>query len=73
VITNGKRVVLAEDDVLLRECLADMLERFSFDVVGQCGTPSELIALVREHRPELAIVDIRMPPSHTSEVSLRLA
>jgi DNA-binding NarL/FixJ family response regulator len=67
VITNGKRVVLAEDDVLLRECLADMLERFSFEVVGQCGTPSELIALVREHRPELAIVDIRMPPSHTSE------
>jgi DNA-binding NarL/FixJ family response regulator len=60
-------VVLADDDVLLREGLAGLLERFGFDVVGQCGTASELIELVREHRPELAIVDIRMPPSHTSE------
>jgi DNA-binding NarL/FixJ family response regulator len=61
------RVVLADDDVLLREGLAGLLERSGFEVVGQGGTPSELIALVREHRPELAIVDIRMPPSHTSE------
>jgi len=38
-----------------------------FDVVGQCGEPRELIELTREHRPELAIVDIRMPPSHTTE------
>jgi DNA-binding NarL/FixJ family response regulator len=60
-------VVLADDDVLLREGMAGLLERSGFDVVGQCGTPSELIELVREHRPELAIVDIRMPPSHTSE------
>jgi DNA-binding NarL/FixJ family response regulator len=59
--------VLADDDVLLREGLAGLLERSSFDVVGQCGDASELLALVREHRPELAIVDIRMPPSHTTE------
>ncbi|MDX6491800.1 MAG: hypothetical protein QOD43_2045 [Gaiellaceae bacterium] len=58
---------MADDDVLLREGLASLLERKGFDVVGQCGGPSELIALVREHRPELAIVDIRMPPSHTTE------
>jgi DNA-binding NarL/FixJ family response regulator len=60
-------VVLAEDDVLLREGLAGLLERSSFEVVGQCGNPSELIELVREHRPDLVIVDIRMPPSQTSE------
>ena len=67
MITNTKRVVLAEDDVLLRDGLAGLLERSSFEVVGQCGNPSELIELVREHRPDLVIVDIRMPPSQTSE------
>ena len=67
MITNAKRVVLAEDDVLLREGLAGLLERSSFEVVGQCGNASELIELVREHRPDLVIVDIRMPPSQTSE------
>jgi DNA-binding NarL/FixJ family response regulator len=61
------RVVLADDDVLLREGLAGLLNRSGFDVVGQGGDASELIELVREHQPELAIVDIRMPPSHTSE------
>jgi DNA-binding NarL/FixJ family response regulator len=60
-------VTVADDDVLLREGLASLLERRGFDVVGQCGDPAELIALVRDHRPELAIVDIRMPPSHTTE------
>jgi len=60
-------VALADDEVLLREGLASLLERRGFDVVGQCGDATELIALVREHRPELAIVDIRMPPSHTTE------
>ena len=61
------RVVLADDDVLLREGLASLLERFGFEVVGQAGDGDELIALVREHRPELAIVDIRMPPTHATE------
>src|SRR6059058_40881 len=67
VTTSATRVVLADDDVLLREGLAGLLERSGFEVVGQCGNASELIELVRQHRPELAIVDIRMPPSHTTE------
>ena len=60
-------MVLADDDVLLREGLSGLLERSGFEVVGQAGTPSALIALVSELRPDLAIVDIRMPPTHTSE------
>jgi DNA-binding NarL/FixJ family response regulator len=64
---NRTRVALADDDVLLREGLSSLLERAGFDVIGQCGDAAELLALVREHRPELAIVDIRMPPSHTTE------
>jgi DNA-binding NarL/FixJ family response regulator len=59
--------VLAEDDVLLREGLAGLLERSGFEVVGQSSDASDLIALVRELQPDLAIVDIRMPPSHTTE------
>jgi DNA-binding NarL/FixJ family response regulator len=65
--TSRTRVALADDDVLLREGLASLLEGKGFDVVGQCTDAADLIALVREHRPELAIVDIRMPPSHTTE------
>jgi DNA-binding NarL/FixJ family response regulator len=65
--TSRTRVILADDDVLLREGLASLLEREGFDVVGQCGEPRELIEFTRQHRPELAIVDIRMPPSHTTE------
>jgi DNA-binding NarL/FixJ family response regulator len=61
------RVVLADDDVLLREGLASLLEGSGFDVVGQSGHPKELLAQVREHRPDLAIVDIRMPPTHSTE------
>ena len=61
------RVVLADDDLLLREGLASLLERFGFEVAGQAGDGDELVALVREHRPALAVVDIRMPPTHTTE------
>jgi DNA-binding NarL/FixJ family response regulator len=61
------RVVLAEDDVLLREGLASLLERSGYEVVGQGGSERELLELVREHRPDLAIVDIRMPPTHSTE------
>jgi DNA-binding NarL/FixJ family response regulator len=61
------RVVLADDDVLLREGLASLLNRSGFDVVGQAGDGEELLALVREHQPELAVVDIRMPPDHATE------
>ena len=60
-------VVIADDDVLLREGLASLLERSGFEVVGRCGDGSELIALVRQHDPELVVVDIRMPPTQTTE------
>jgi DNA-binding NarL/FixJ family response regulator len=59
--------VLADDDVLLREGLASLLDRSGFDVVGQAGNGTELLALVRSVRPELAIIDIRMPPSQATE------
>jgi len=61
------RVVVADDDVLLREGLASLLERAGYDVVGQAGRPDELLELVRDGRPDLAIVDIRMPPTGTTE------
>jgi DNA-binding NarL/FixJ family response regulator len=60
-------VVLADDDVLLREGLASLLERFGFEVIGQCETSARLIELVRTRKPDLAIVDIRMPPTHSIE------
>jgi serine/threonine-protein kinase PknK len=62
-----RRVVLAEDDVLLREGLASLLERASFDVVGQAGDATQLLDIVRDEQPELVVVDIRMPPTHTTE------
>ncbi|HEX4659978.1 MAG TPA: response regulator transcription factor [Streptosporangiaceae bacterium] len=61
------RVVLADDDVLLREGIASLLEHSSFQVVGRAGDAAELMALVREHHPDLAIIDIRMPPNHATE------
>jgi DNA-binding NarL/FixJ family response regulator len=61
------RVVLAEDDVLLREGLASLLDGSGFDVVGQAGDATELLALVRDKVPDLVVVDIRMPPTHTVE------
>jgi DNA-binding NarL/FixJ family response regulator len=61
------RVVLADDDFLLREGLASMLQSAGFEVVGQAGDASELLALVGEHAPDLVLVDIRMPPTHTTE------
>jgi DNA-binding NarL/FixJ family response regulator len=62
-----RRVVLAEDDVLLREGLASLLERFRFEVVGQAGDAAEFLALVREREPDLVLVDIRMPPTESTE------
>jgi DNA-binding NarL/FixJ family response regulator len=61
------RVVLAEDNVLLREGVAGLLERAGFGVVGQAGDADGLIALVRAQHPDLAVVDIRMPPGHSTE------
>jgi DNA-binding NarL/FixJ family response regulator len=61
------RVVLAEDDILLREGLASLLDRSGFQVVGQAGGGPQLLALVRQQAPELVVVDIRMPPTNTTE------
>jgi DNA-binding NarL/FixJ family response regulator len=60
-------VAVADDDVLLREGVVSMLERGGYGVVGQAGDGSALLQIVREHRPDLAIVDIRMPPGHSTE------
>jgi DNA-binding NarL/FixJ family response regulator len=61
------RVVLAEDNVLLREGVAGLLERAGFEVAGQAGDADGLIALVRSQHPDLVVVDIRMPPGHSTE------
>jgi len=61
------RVVLADDTMLLREGVAMLLNEAGFDVAGQAGTAEDLIAAVVEHEPEVAIVDLRMPPTHTDE------
>jgi DNA-binding NarL/FixJ family response regulator len=62
-----KRIVLADDDTLLREGIASLLRQSGFDVVGQAQDAAGLLDLVREHRPDLAIIDIRMPPSYLTE------
>ena len=61
------RVVVAEDDVLLREGLASLLERSGFEVAGQTDNGRELVQLVRGEQPDFVLVDIRMPPTHTTE------
>jgi DNA-binding NarL/FixJ family response regulator len=66
-MVSPTRVIVADDDVLLREGLASLLDRSGFEVVGQAGDAEELVTLVRELLPELALVDIRMPPTHTTE------
>ena len=64
---SAVQVVVADDDVLLREGVASLLDRSGFDVVGQAGDRDELLAVVRDKRPQLVVTDIRMPPTHTSE------
>ena len=59
--------MLADDDVLLREGLASLLERSGFEVAGQAGDSAGLLALARSAQPDLAIIDIRMPPDHLTE------
>ena len=61
------RVVLADDDVLLREGIAGLLERAGFEIAGQAGDAVDLLRLVRDKKPDLVIVDIRMPPNQESE------
>jgi DNA-binding NarL/FixJ family response regulator len=67
VIGSPTRVVLADDDVLLREGLASLLERSGFDVVAQAGDGVTAMRACREHEPDLLLIDIRMPPTHTTE------
>ena len=61
------RVVLADDSVLLREGIARLLSESGFDVVAQSGTADDLVRHVAMHKPDVAVVDIRMPPTHTDE------
>jgi DNA-binding NarL/FixJ family response regulator len=61
------RIVIAEDDALLREGLALLLRAERLDVVATAGTPDGLLDAVDAHRPDVAIVDVRMPPTHTDE------
>ena len=61
------RVVIADDSVLLREGVARLLVEAGFEVVGQAGDADELLREVAEKEPDVAIVDIRMPPTHTDE------
>lgn len=61
------RVVIAEDSVLLREGIARILDEAGFEIVGQSSTADDLMLKVRSYDPDVAIIDIRMPPSHTDE------
>ena len=60
-------MIVADDSVLLREGLARLLDESGFDVVGQAGDAEELVRKAKAHKPDIAIVDIRMPPTHTDE------
>jgi len=61
------RVVVADDSTLLREGLVRLLEEAGLEVVGQAGDGEELMRKVRAHKPDVALVDVRMPPTHTDE------
>jgi DNA-binding NarL/FixJ family response regulator len=61
------RIALADDSLLLREGMARLLTEAAFEVVAQAGAPDELLDAVRAYRPDVAIIDIRMPPTHTDE------
>jgi serine/threonine-protein kinase PknK len=61
------RVVLADDAALIRGAVAQLLEDGGVEVLAQVGTPIQLLAAIEEHQPDVALVDIRMPPSYTDE------
>ena len=65
--TDCLSVVIAEDSVLLREGIARLLEESGFEVVGQAGDGEDLLRKVGGHKPDVAVVDVRMPPTHTDE------
>jgi serine/threonine-protein kinase PknK len=64
---SSGRVVVADDDVIVREGIASMLARAGFEIVGEAGDGATLDTVVRERSPDLVVVDIRMPPTHTQE------
>src|SRR5918997_2719918 len=64
---DAVRVVIADDSVLFREGIAQLLQRAGFEVAGQSDTAEDLMLKVRSYEPDVAIVDIRMPPTHTDE------
>jgi DNA-binding NarL/FixJ family response regulator len=66
-VSPGKRVVVADDDVLVREGIVSVLSGAGYEVVGQACDADELGAAVRDQAPDLAVIDIRMPPTHTWE------
>jgi DNA-binding NarL/FixJ family response regulator len=66
-MTDPIRVVIADDSVLLREGLARLLEEYGFEVAGQAGDAEDLMRKVGAHKPDVAVVDVRMPPTHTDE------
>jgi DNA-binding NarL/FixJ family response regulator len=61
------RVVVADDDLLTREGLAALLREAGMDVVGQCASGEDLLLKVRSYKPDVAVVDVRMPPTNTDE------
>src|SRR5687767_3824465 len=61
------RVVVAEDSVLLRSGIVHLLEDAGFEVVGQAGDGEDLLRKVGAHKPDVAVIDVRMPPTHTDE------
>ena len=65
--TATLRVVIADDSVLLREGLSRLLEESGFEVAGQAGDADDLLRKVGAHKPDVAVVDVRMPPTHTDE------
>src|SRR3990170_2561241 len=66
-MNDSLRVVIADDSVLLREGLSRLLEESGFEVAGQAGDAEDLLRKVGAHRPDVAVVDVRMPPTHTDE------
>ncbi len=66
-MSDELRIVVGEDQVLLREGLVRLLTDAGFRVVGQAGDAESLVEAVREHRPDVAIIDVQMPPDHTDD------
>ena len=64
---QGTRLIVADDDVLLREGLASLLTSCGFDVIAQVGDGAELLTQARAQHPDVVVVDIRMPPTRTTE------